>query len=149
MSAPGRTSEAERLTATIAGAVVFGYVVSLALKYFGYAWIVDAHGRPVLEDFVTLWAAGKSALGGMALDAYDSHAQHAAESATVGRGFVGLLGAALPAGISVCGLRLRAFPTRGRSCSGCWARWVFMRARSRRSCVAVLLFWWPVRRLGW
>jgi len=80
------------MTLTVAGAIVFGYAVSLGLKYVAWTWIVDAHGRPILEDFVTLWAAGKTALGGMALMAYDGHAQHAAEAATVGHGFDGLLG---------------------------------------------------------
>jgi hypothetical protein len=85
-------SEAEKMTLTVAGAIAFGYVVSLVLKYAAWTWIVDAHGRPVLEDFVTLWAAGKLALGGAALSAYDVHAQHAAEAATAGHPFDGLLG---------------------------------------------------------
>lgn len=88
--------EAEKMTATVAAAVVFGYAVSFVLKYLSWNWIVDARGRPVLEDFVTFWAAGHAALHGAALSVYDAHAQHAAEAATVGHGFDGALGWSYP-----------------------------------------------------
>lgn len=96
MNAFARLSEAEKMTLTVAGAIVFGYAFSLASKYFAYAWIVDAHGRPVLEDFAAFYAAGRSALHGAALSAYDPHAQHLAEVAVAGHEYDGALGWSYP-----------------------------------------------------
>jgi hypothetical protein len=84
-------SERGKLVVVIAAGIVFGYAVSLALLFLAHVWILDAQGRPQLQDFVAFWSAGKLALKGAAVSAYDPHAQHAAEAAAIGYDFPGAL----------------------------------------------------------
>lgn len=84
-------SERETLVLTVAGAVAFAYAISLILLFANHGWILDNAGRPILDDFVVFWAAGREALGGAALAAYDAHRLHAAEVAAIGRNFSGWL----------------------------------------------------------
>jgi len=89
-------TEREKLTLTVAFGLVFGYAVSLAMTFAAHIWILDAAGRPVVDDFVAFWSAGQLALRGAALATYDPRLQHAAEVATIGHGFAGSLGWSYP-----------------------------------------------------
>jgi len=89
-------TEREKLTLTVAFGVVFGYAVSLAMTFAAHIWILDAAGRPIVDDFVAFWSAGHLALSGAALATYDPRLQHAAEIATIGHGFPGSLGWSYP-----------------------------------------------------
>ena len=84
-------SERGKLVLVVAAGVVFGYAVSLVLLFLAHIWILDAQGRPQLQDFVAFWSAGKLALKGAAVSAYDPNAQHAAEAAALGHDFPGAL----------------------------------------------------------
>jgi hypothetical protein len=57
-----------------------------------HIWYFDAHGHPLVIDFMSYWSAGRLALHGHALAAYDPHLRHAAEIATVGHPFKDVLG---------------------------------------------------------
>jgi hypothetical protein len=84
-------NERETLVVVTASAIVLGYALSLVLLYVTHVWILDAQGRPEVQDFVSFWSAGRLALKGAALSAYDPNIQHAAEAAVVGHGFDGAL----------------------------------------------------------
>jgi hypothetical protein len=72
--------------------VAIGYVAALALMFVAHDWLLDARNQPVPTDFVAIWSAGRLALGGAALAAYDGARQHAAEVVAVGHDFPGLYG---------------------------------------------------------
>ncbi|MGB8366542.1 MAG: glycosyltransferase family 87 protein [Rhizomicrobium sp.] len=84
-------TETDKLVLTVAGGIAFGYAVSLAMMFTDHFWILDSHGRPILDDFVVFWSAGQAALKGTALAVYDAHRLHAAEAAAIGHGFGGWL----------------------------------------------------------
>lgn len=73
-----------------------GYMGGLVKQTLTGILILDSHGRPVLSDFVALWTAGRQALAGASLAAYDFRLEHAAEAATVGHSFHFGLGWAYP-----------------------------------------------------
>ena len=91
-----RSTENGKLAGVIALGLSLGYAGALVSAYLSHLWIMDAQGHPVVEDFVAFWAAGHQALNGAAVAAYDSHAQHAAEFATVGHFSKATLGWAYP-----------------------------------------------------
>ena len=72
--------------------VALGYAAALTLMAWRGAWIADASGAPILTDFTAIWSAGRLALHGAALSAYDGGAEHAAEVAALGHGFAGFYG---------------------------------------------------------
>jgi hypothetical protein len=84
-------SERGKLVLVVAAGIVFGYAVSLVSLFFTHVWILDTQGRPQLQDFVAFWSAGKLALKGAAVAAYDPHAQHVAEAIAIGHDFPGAL----------------------------------------------------------
>lgn len=73
-----------------------GYAGGLIKQALTGMLILDLHGRPVLSDFVALWAAGRQALAGSGVAAYDLRLEHAAEVAAVGHSFHFGLGWAYP-----------------------------------------------------
>jgi len=75
-----------------ASALGIAFVITVTVMCGWYHWLVDAHGHPLVNDFVSFWSAGKLALQGHPLAAYDPHLRHAAEIATVGHPFRDLLG---------------------------------------------------------
>jgi len=83
---------AARRLGAIALGVVIGYLVALVGMFVRHLWIADAQARPMLTDFTAVWSAGRLALHGAALSAYDSGAQHAAEVAAIGHDFQGFYG---------------------------------------------------------
>ncbi|HKD22868.1 MAG TPA: glycosyltransferase family 87 protein [Rhizomicrobium sp.] len=89
-------AEREKLVLTAALAIAFGYVASLALMVQAGSWPVGADGKPIVEDFIAFWVAGKLTLKGAVLAAYDPKLQHAAETALIGHPFSGALGWSYP-----------------------------------------------------
>jgi arabinofuranan 3-O-arabinosyltransferase len=87
-----RQGAGARRLAILGGGIALGYAVALALMALRGAWIVDPTGAPILTDFTAIWSAGRLALHGAALSAYDGAAEHAAEVAVIGHGFDGFYG---------------------------------------------------------
>jgi hypothetical protein len=73
----------------VAFGIAAGYAVSLVLMFIRHQWILDAGGRPSVVDFLAPFAAGRMALEGHALAAYDPQLHHAAETVLVGPSFTG------------------------------------------------------------
>ncbi len=93
-SAPA--SDREKLVLAIAFGTAIGLAATLFLTYSAHIWILDAQGRPVVNDYAAFFAAGRLAVGGHAIAAYDAHLQHAAEIAVVGHSFDVTLGWSYP-----------------------------------------------------
>jgi hypothetical protein len=73
---------------TLAGLTLsLAFVVVLAGAYFNGHWLFDAQGRPIANDFVNVFAAGKLALEGNAASAYDWTIHKAMEVRAVGYDF--------------------------------------------------------------
>jgi hypothetical protein len=85
-----------KLPAIVACAVAAGYVGALALLFVRHQWIADAQGRPIVTDFLEVWVAGRFALAGTSVTAYDWFAHHAAQVALVGHDFQGALNWSYP-----------------------------------------------------
>jgi hypothetical protein len=84
------------LFSTVACAIAAGYAGALALLFIRHQWIVDAQGRPIVTDFMEVWVAGRFALAGASVSAYDWQAHHAAQVALVGHDFQGSLNWSYP-----------------------------------------------------
>lgn len=69
------------------GGLALAYPAYLALMFRAHAWILGAHGRPSVSDFLVFWLAGRAALRGAAAAAYDPQLHHAAEVAAAGHEF--------------------------------------------------------------
>jgi len=67
--------------------LALAFIVVLAGAWFGGTWLTDAQGRPIVNDFVDVWAAGRLALDGHAASAYDWTLHKAAEIRAVGHDF--------------------------------------------------------------
>jgi len=85
-------SAAEKVFVVVAAGLGVGFAVALAVMCATRTWNVDAGGHPLINDFVSFWSAGKLALHGHAVAAYDPQLRHAAEIATVGHDFPDLIG---------------------------------------------------------
>jgi arabinofuranan 3-O-arabinosyltransferase len=79
------------LVSALAGGLALAYPVYLILMFRSHDWIIAAHGRPAVTDFLVFWLAGKAALHGAAAAAYDPNIHHALEVAAAGREFSGQL----------------------------------------------------------
>ena len=78
------------------GAIAFAYLVQLGVSFAGHGWITDASGRPLAQDFLSFWSAGRMALNGHAAAAYDWPAMHVFQQQLMGHAFKGYLGWAYP-----------------------------------------------------
>lgn len=83
---------ARRKIALIGLALTLGYLVVLAGTYLTGNFFADAQGRPIANDFVNVWAAGRLALDGNPAAAYDWAAHKAAETRAVDHDFPGYYG---------------------------------------------------------
>ena len=92
MSDATRPAGSQKLLIACAAGTVFAYAVSLTIMFTAHQWLLGAQGRPLVTDFLAVWSAGKLALGGAALTAYDAHLQHAGEVAALSHDFKGALG---------------------------------------------------------
>ena len=88
----GGAPRAGTLFVLAAAGIAIGYAGALAIMFRGGEWLLDSRGRPLATDFIAIWSAGRLALSGAALSAYDGARQHAAEVAAMGHGFDGSYG---------------------------------------------------------
>jgi arabinofuranan 3-O-arabinosyltransferase len=82
----------QRMIALIGLTLMLGYLVVLGGTYLQGHFLTDPQGRPIANDFVNVWAAGRLALDGNPAAAYDWTAQKAAEVRAVGYDFDGAYG---------------------------------------------------------
>jgi arabinofuranan 3-O-arabinosyltransferase len=80
-------SAARRRIGVIGLALAFGYLVVLLGTYAQGYFLTDAQGRPIGNDFVNVYAAGRLALDGAAASAYDWPLHKAAEVRALGHDF--------------------------------------------------------------
>lgn len=90
------TFETDRIAFFAAFGLVVAYAAILIAGFRQHLWILDAAGRPVVNDFIVFWVAGHMALKGAVLAVYDAHLEHAAELAAIGHAFHQLLGWSYP-----------------------------------------------------
>ncbi len=67
--------------------LALGYLVIIGGTYLKGDWLIDAQGRPIVNDFVSVWAAGRLTLDGEPAAAYDWPVHKQAEVHAVGRDF--------------------------------------------------------------
>jgi hypothetical protein len=72
--------------------LALGYLIVLGGSYLQGHFLTDPQGRPIANDFVNVWAAGRLALDGQAAAAYDWTLHRAAEVRAVGYDFDGYYG---------------------------------------------------------
>jgi arabinofuranan 3-O-arabinosyltransferase len=72
--------------------LALGYLIVLGGSYLQGHFLTDPRGRPIANDFVNVWAAGRFALDGQAPAAYDWTAHRDAEVRAVGYDFDGYYG---------------------------------------------------------
>jgi len=72
--------------------LALGYLIVLGGSYLQGHFLTDPQGRPIANDFVNVWAAGRLARDGQAPAAYDWTLHRAAEVRTVGYDFDGYYG---------------------------------------------------------
>lgn len=88
--------EPEKLAFFTAFGLAVAYAAILAAGFRQHLWILDAAGRPVVNDFIVFWVAGHMALKGTVLAVYNARLEHAAELAAIGHTFRQLLGWSYP-----------------------------------------------------
>src|SRR5579863_3167919 len=81
-----------RLIGVIGLALALAYLVMLAGAFLQGQFLTDAAGRPIANDFVDVYAAGRMALSGDAASAYDWPLHKAAEVHALGHDFAGYYG---------------------------------------------------------
>jgi hypothetical protein len=72
--------------------LALGYLIVLGGSYLQGHFLTDPRGRPIANDFVNVWAAGRLALDGQAPAAYDWTLHRTAEVRAVGYDFDGYYG---------------------------------------------------------
>jgi arabinofuranan 3-O-arabinosyltransferase len=90
----GRADESSqaRLIALIGVILALGYLVVLGGAYLDGHFLIDAERRPIANDFVNVFAAGRLALDGNTAAAYDWPLHKAAEIRAVGHDFANYYG---------------------------------------------------------
>jgi hypothetical protein len=78
---------AERIIVVGCAALAIAYAIVLAAALLQGEWLYDSSGRPIANDFVNVWAAGRFVLEGNAAGAYDWTLHKAAEVRAVGHYF--------------------------------------------------------------
>ena len=84
--------DAARVAALVGLTLALCYLVVLCSAFLGSHFLIDAHGEPIANDFVNVWAAGRLALDGQAAAAYDWTLHKAAEIRAVGHDFANYYG---------------------------------------------------------
>jgi arabinofuranan 3-O-arabinosyltransferase len=90
--APSSRRQATRLVCLTGLILALVYLFVLGVAYEQGHFLTDTQNRPIANDFVNVWAAGKLALDGNAAGAYDWTVQQAAENRAVGYDFDGYYG---------------------------------------------------------
>jgi len=93
---PMVSTDRGKLALAVAVGACAGNAGALISTFRSHLWLLDGRGKPVPEDFVAFWAAGRQAIAGHAVAAYDGGLQHAAEVAAVGHSFSETLGWSYP-----------------------------------------------------
>jgi len=83
---------AARLLALIGLTLALAYLIFLAGAYLNGDFLIDAQGRPIANDFVSVFAAGRLALENDPAAAYDWTVHKAAEVRAVGHDFANYYG---------------------------------------------------------
>ena len=83
---------ARRLLGAVGLALALGYLVVLGGAYLGGQFLIDPQGRPIANDFVNVYAAGRLVDAGDAASAYDWPVHKAAEIGAVGHDFANYYG---------------------------------------------------------
>ncbi len=83
---------ARRLVAAVGLALALGYLIVLSGAYLSGQFLSDPQGRPIANDFVNVYAAGKLVDAGDAAAAYDWPVHKAAEIRAVGHDFANYYG---------------------------------------------------------
>ncbi len=83
---------ARRLVGAVGLALALGYLIVLGGAYLGGQFLIDPQGRPIANDFVNVYAAGKLVDAGDAAAAYDWPVHKAAEIGAVGHDFANYYG---------------------------------------------------------
>lgn len=83
---------AARLVTVIGLALALAYLIFLAGAYLKGDFLTDTQGRPIANDFVNVYAAGKLVDAGDAAAAYDWPVHKAAETSAVGHDFANYYG---------------------------------------------------------
>jgi hypothetical protein len=81
-----------RLIGVIGLTLALAYLVMLAGAFVQGQFLADTKGRPIANDFVAVYAAGRMALAGNAASAYDWPLHKGAEVGAVGHDFAGYYG---------------------------------------------------------
>ncbi len=93
ISADGHARTAlPRVAVSFCLALIAGHVVFLASSLIEGSWLMERGGGGVPSDFVNVWAAGRLALSGHAVAAYDWSTHKLAEEAALGHSFDGYFG---------------------------------------------------------
>ena len=82
----------ERLISLLGLTLALGYLAVLVTAALGGNFLLDGEGRPIANDFVNVWAAGRLALDGNPAAAYDWTLHKAAEVRAVGHDFANYYG---------------------------------------------------------
>src|SRR5262249_34329852 len=82
----------ERLISLFGPTLALGYLAVLVGAALGGNFLLDSDGRPIANDFVNVWAAGRLVLDGDPAAAYDWTLHKAAEVRAVGHGFANYYG---------------------------------------------------------
>jgi arabinofuranan 3-O-arabinosyltransferase len=85
-------TNAARVITLVGSTLALCYLIVLCGAFFGGNFLIDAHGEPIANDFVNVWAAGRLALDGQAAAAYDWVLHKAAEIRAVGHDFANYYG---------------------------------------------------------
>jgi arabinofuranan 3-O-arabinosyltransferase len=83
---------AARLVAVIGLTLALAYLIFLAAAYLKGNFLTDGQGRPIANDFVNVFAAGRLTLDGSAAAAYDWPLHKEAEVRAVGHDFANYYG---------------------------------------------------------
>jgi arabinofuranan 3-O-arabinosyltransferase len=102
--------DAARVIALVGLTLALCYLVVLCSAFLGGHFLIDAHGRPIANDFVNVWAAGRLALDGQAAAAYDWTLHKAAEIRAVGHDFANYYGWHYPPTFLFVAAALAALP---------------------------------------
>jgi hypothetical protein len=76
-----------RFICLLGATLALGYLAALITAWLGGHFLLDGDGRPIANDFVNVWAAGRLALDGDPAAAYDWTLHKAAEVGAVGHDF--------------------------------------------------------------
>jgi arabinofuranan 3-O-arabinosyltransferase len=87
-----RQPSSTRLISLLGATLALGYLAALITAWLGGHFLLDGDGRPIANDFVNVWAAGRLALDGDPAAAYDWTLHKAAEVAAVGHDFANYYG---------------------------------------------------------